>query len=462
MAAWPVLEDFLTEFDTRIGAELNIDPLGLLVIWSSYGQKIFRNRISSISNDVRNYTLNLFNHAVTRALIEDDGVVPGKGLSGLYGIPGKDSLEFRQACLIYLENLFTYAMVDAQARPGVETVGVLGISMARKKDKNPWLVFSHGAGAHVLKRQNSLGVSGRYKTPLMALKFFDSRYDYAQPEFQPQWQRAQTQLFQAAGPLAALRVLAQKHLAELVADPQAEPSRAFAEIPAGLKDAYVDAFRSARAVGAYARDFWLALTELNQGAAGALYAVLQDEPQSNGRDPWAPDEVFGRAILRTQAEAERTKLEHVRVLEPFLGELALLLDVLLSATSQTVDEALGQWRRLGRDGSTLPALAGPIEAHASLRAQASGTAADRLKELLALARGTDARGQAEQLIAYHDKVMAARGQSSWLRLLDGGRLKVDVGTRALPEPEERPVGRWVHDYYVPQFRHFLSGLRGQA
>ena len=59
------LSDLLTEFDERISSELNLDPLGLQVIWSAYGQKIFRNRISSISNDVRNYTLNLFDHWVT-------------------------------------------------------------------------------------------------------------------------------------------------------------------------------------------------------------------------------------------------------------------------------------------------------------------------------------------------------------------------------------------------------------
>jgi len=90
------LSDLLTEFDERISSELNLDPLGLQVIWSAYGQKIFRNRISSISNDVRNYTLNLFNHWVTKALVEDDAVLPGKGLlhDKAYAGRGKDSACF--------------------------------------------------------------------------------------------------------------------------------------------------------------------------------------------------------------------------------------------------------------------------------------------------------------------------------------------------------------------------------
>ena len=63
------LEKFLTEYDEGVSSELNLDPLGLQVIWSAYGQKIFKNRISSISNDVRNYTLNLFHHYIVRAVV---------------------------------------------------------------------------------------------------------------------------------------------------------------------------------------------------------------------------------------------------------------------------------------------------------------------------------------------------------------------------------------------------------
>lgn len=166
-----VLDGILTEFDETIKNELIVDPLGLLVIWSSYGQDIFQRRISSISNDVRNFTLNLFNHSVIKSLIEDDNVILVKGLRNdpAYGGMGKNSAAFKQACLIYLENVFTYSMIAAQNKKGVETTGVLGISKARSQwDKtlgNPQLLFSHKSNANVLIRQNSLGVSGRYKPP---------------------------------------------------------------------------------------------------------------------------------------------------------------------------------------------------------------------------------------------------------------------------------------------------------
>lgn len=464
------LSDLLTEFDERISSELNLDPLGLQVIWSSYGQKIFRNRISSISNDVRNYTLNLFNHRVTKALVEDDSVLLDKGLirDKAYAGRGKESAAFKQACLIHLENVFAFAMVEAQDRADVETTGVLGISKARRRweesQGNPRLVFSSSARAHVLVRQNSLGVSGRYKTPLLEMGFFDSSYDYALPMSRPQWQKAQAQLFAPGKPLARLQELVRAHLAELLADVRREPELSFAELPKALKAAFVAAFRSPTHVGSYARDFWLGVTELNDGAPGALYEALKQEWLPDGRVLERPTEqVFALAAGRASlAAGDRDKLERVRVLEPFLAELDMLLGVMLSAKSQSLAEVLAGWKSLDRDGDTLPRLAEPIESDAAMRAQVSGTAAERLTELLALARGNSAQQQVERLLKYHEKVMDARGQSPWLRLLNGSQLKIDVRVRPLPAKEHRPVGAWVHRYYVPQFRHLLSGMRGLA
>lgn len=463
------LSDFLTEFDERISSELNLDPLGLQVIWSAYGQKIFRNRISSISNDVRNYTLNLFNHCVTKALVEDDAVLPGKGLlhDKAYSGRGKDSTAFKQACLIYLENVFAFAMVEAQAQASVQTAGVLGISKARRRweetQGNPRLVFSPGARAHMLVRQNSLGVSGRYKTPLVEMGFFDGSYDYALPASRPQWQRAQAQLFAQGKPLAHLQALVHAHLAKLLADVRREPELNFAELPEELKQAFVEAFRSPARVGAYARDFWLGVTELDQGAPGALYKALEQEWLPNGQVLERPTEqVFALAAgSASLAAGDRDKLERVRVLEPFLAELDLLLAVMLSAKSQSLAEVLAGWKSLDRDEDTLPRLAEPIDRDVAMREQVSGTAAERLTELLALASCNSVQ-QVERLLKYHEKVMEARGQSPWLRLLNGSQLKIDVRIRPLPAKEDRPVGAWVHQYYVPQFRHLLSGLRGLA
>ena len=109
------LDKYLTEYDDTLSGEINIDPLGTLVIWSAYGQKIFSNRVNSISNDVRNYTLNLFNHHLIRQIDGDDSIQLSKRLSNLYG--SKNALTFKYSCLVYLENLFVYSILKHDHKP---------------------------------------------------------------------------------------------------------------------------------------------------------------------------------------------------------------------------------------------------------------------------------------------------------------------------------------------------------
>lgn len=47
------LSQYLTEYDEDLSGDSQIDPLGVLTIWSAFGQEIFRNRVNSVSNDVR-------------------------------------------------------------------------------------------------------------------------------------------------------------------------------------------------------------------------------------------------------------------------------------------------------------------------------------------------------------------------------------------------------------------------
>jgi len=76
---------------------LNIDPLGQLVIWSSWGPDIFHSRITSIANDVRQYTLNLLHHSVLRQIQVDEKLQTSGVMKGLY--PKKKLQEFRVADL---------------------------------------------------------------------------------------------------------------------------------------------------------------------------------------------------------------------------------------------------------------------------------------------------------------------------------------------------------------------------
>ena len=65
-------EDVFSAFDASISADSRRDPMGMQTIWSAVGQRIFGNRITSVTNDLRSFTTNLFNHYVVRKLLETD------------------------------------------------------------------------------------------------------------------------------------------------------------------------------------------------------------------------------------------------------------------------------------------------------------------------------------------------------------------------------------------------------
>ncbi|MEY8212888.1 MAG: hypothetical protein RPR97_00255, partial [Colwellia sp.] len=178
------LKSFFTEYDENVSAGLNVDPLGLQVVWSVYGQKIFKNKVSSISNDVRNYTINLFHHYIIKSFIENESFKLSKKVLTECD-EKKDSLSFKRACIVYLENIFVYSVVEL-GKSGVETSGVLGISKARRRwnesDNNPSIIFSKDPQkSNLLVRQLLLGVSGRYKTPMIEMGLFDKNYTYSSP-----------------------------------------------------------------------------------------------------------------------------------------------------------------------------------------------------------------------------------------------------------------------------------------
>ena len=60
------LSPYLTEYDESLSGDSYIDPIGTLIIWSAFGRNVFNGRVNSVSNDVRNYTLNLFHHHLVR------------------------------------------------------------------------------------------------------------------------------------------------------------------------------------------------------------------------------------------------------------------------------------------------------------------------------------------------------------------------------------------------------------
>ncbi|EPM44379.1 hypothetical protein [Pseudomonas syringae] len=455
------LNQFLTEYDDELSGDSYIDPLGVLVIWSAFGQQIFRNRVNSISNDVRNYTLNLLHHTLIRDLCDDDAVQPSKALVEEVG--DKHSLALRQACLVYLENIFTYAMVAAPANAGVDSLGILGASKARARleaQGNPQLQFTHKKAGYLLVRQLGLGVSGRYKTPFMEMGFFNATYNYHhKPDAAKLWDKTHL-LIQGCERLAALYKEAKAHLLELLQGYRRKSRIAFDDLPASLLEAYRKALPSPRQVGADTRDFWLDITGLASGAAGALLSVLDEQAQQSPELPLPVQQLFSLGRQRCGDPVEQQKLLHVQTLEPLLAEADLLFTLAHHAKNQSITEIEAHWQALGRNASTLPNAASQIEELPSLMSVLAGTGQKRLGHLLKLARTGSFAEQLRGLLDYHALVMRGRGQLPWAQAQDFERIKVNARTTTLPTAEKWPAGRWVNSYYISQFRNLVAGYRG--
>jgi hypothetical protein len=454
------LDKYLTEYDDSLSGESYIDPLGMLIIWSAYGQEIFNNRVNSISNDVRNYTLNLFNHYLVRRLIQDESVLLSKRLTDVYG--GKDTLFFKYACLLYLENLFVFSILQHDGSKGVESSGVLGISNGRRRwneaDGNPRLVFSHDKPGQILVRQLGLGVSGRYKTPLLEIGYFDGNYHYHQPSAETLWQGAENFIVGNKS-LHALAELLVEHMQELLSQNSRQPETQFSTIPKELPSAYADAFASSGAVGKYARDYWLSVTALDTGASGALLKVLDENAKSQSPTDLTPQELMRLAMTKSLSEHELSKMKHIEWLEPFLADAMLLFTLLSHTKSQPLQAVSERWKAFGRDEQTLPRRAQGLRDDPILLGVVKGAAGARLNALLQLADATTLSDQIRLLVDYHGRVMVERGQQPWLALDDKG-IKVHVRPMRDPSEDEWPQGAWYHSYYLPQFKSLVRGYQG--
>lgn len=455
------LDKYLTEYDDSLSGESYIDPLGMLIIWSAYGQKIFNNRVNSISNDVRNYTLNLFNHHLVRRLIQDESALLSKRLTDIYG--GKDTLFFKYACLLHLENLFVFSILKHEGKD-VDSSGVLGISNGRRRwnesKGDPRLIFNHDRPGQLLVRQIGLGVSGRYKTPLMEIGYFDGNYHYHLPSAGALWQRA-AYFIDDNKSLRPLADMLLKYMKEMLNQNTKQPEIQFSAIPKELPSAYATAFASSGAVGKYARHYWLSVTGLDTGAAGVLLEVLDKNAKSATSENFTPQRLMALTDRTTLPPEERQKMEHIEQLEPFLADAMLLFTLLTHKKAQPLQVVCKRWKDFGRDEQTLPRRAQGLRDNLNLLGVVKGSARRRLDVLLRLADATTLSDQMRLLVEYHGRVMAERGQQPWLALVDTAT-KLHARPMRKPSEDEWPNNVWYHSYYLPQFKWLVHGYQGGA
>lgn len=448
------LADIITDANKDIASSLYIDPLGMLVIWSSYGEAIFEKRVNSISNDVRNFTVNLMHHGVVQSLIADSSFVIPENLKSAIG--DKKSANFAQTCLLHLENIYVFSMLTAKEK-NVDTSGILGSNKGHKKlkdsENNPILIFTNEREGQILVRQLGLGVSGRYRTPFLELGYFDKNYHYNHDEVSKQrWDEYRLLLAQKPI-LQSYFDAAVSYIKSLIK--RAESSKSpleiqFSEIPDNFKNACRLAFSTSGKVGELTRDYWLNVTGLDQGAAGTLLKALRK--QSGGAIE--PEDIFNVAFNDENAE-EREKLEHVMQVEPFLTRINLLFTLICRQNSQTMRDIESEWLKYGGTNATLADLYKNISD--SAKHVLTGSARHRFEKLSGVAQCETLQEQIAELISYHKFVMHTRGQQPWVELRNGA---TKLHARQLSPPDPANKLKWVNSYYLHQFNSLIRGYFG--
>ncbi len=314
-----------TEYNKDVSGESFRDPLGYQVIWSALARRIFRGQITTVTNDFRNYTLALFHHYLIReAILARDVRVP-KSMSAAY--QSIDSYNGKTGLIIFLENLFIYTAV-LNADDGFSFSGLLGSQSARKTlatfDDDPVIVAANNCG--VLIRQLSMGVNGRYKTPLVNMGLFDSSYHYSDNEIWNEvyhifsgWKEASDlaekllsiirNLFTDDASLTGFTDQMKKAYREIEPDKLKAAAKALYSVihreNKDLKGRYLKTFQSSENCRKPFKEFWKRHLGLDKDAANSLYEAFDHREKADYKA------LMERALKNETDKTEQTKINNI-------------------------------------------------------------------------------------------------------------------------------------------------------
>lgn len=452
------LENLFTENDPNISGDTNIDGLGLRIIWSAHGYKIYNSYINSISNDVRNYTLNVLNHWVVRSLCSRDDIDLNTTVGKFNG--NKNTRAFKQACILLLENIYTYTLVEASENkvPEISTSGVLGSGNAIRnwrKDKYNGLslYLATGDKGQLLVRQFSLGVNGRYKAPLRNLKFFNDAFIYTKKEPGSAWYAVETDLVKNWPELRQLKELLVSCISELMAQAVKEPKILFTNINTKIKNLYVKNFTNSKVVGRYSRDFWLERTKLDNGVAGRVGKEL--EPFIKDSKDLDLKVLYDKVFSNTYDEKEKKIVSDIVSIEPFMEHLDLMFHLMCCSEVPNIKALEEKWEEFGRSVNSLPVIANTLKPNKKVL---SASGLSRINKCITIARQPSIADQARALEEYHIGLMQQRGQQAWIKILKNGDIQKNIHALELPDIKLRYNGSWVNRYYIGSHLNFLKGL----
>ncbi len=442
MLKWP---DIFTVPNPDMVADGSVDPMGMQLIWTYFGQLIFKNKLTTVSTDVRNYSINLLHHYVIHRFFSERQDEVKKALARFSSY--KEVYDVKGGMIIFLEDLVVYALMDQKGT--VNTFGILGSHNAEER-----ILMSKGDFSQiqihaertkgVLVRQIQLGVNGRYKGPFLNMGLMTKNLEYDPKEFQmvemlfKSWPEGEQLVEYLLNCLSDLLKNENKPYPLVTLDVYKNHSALWAM--------YAACFGQFKPNVAW-RNFWLEKLGITSGAAKAIFDEI-DQLELNAD---AISLVIASAYKRTQEEKDKEMLRSILELEPFLSRC-------VHAFLLMADPGI---KRLGDVKEDLDQLVNSIALENVIPLVTRNA---RLQLLISCVKDQLSSGEdfGHAILNYHKKVMEDRGGIAWVEM-ENGELKHHISQGA-PKSTEVVVhgGYWYNRYYLDAVRSIQKGLKQEG
>jgi hypothetical protein len=447
-----MIKSFFTLPDPELTQESSFDPMGIMPIWMYFGQQLFGDKLTTIANDVRVFTFNLFHHYFIFDFFRKhlDEIVIAKQKFKNW----QTDAEVKAGMLMLLEDLVAHIFyIEGENKSEIENLGILGYSKARQLHNTTdihKIMLTASKNSGLLKNQLNLGMTGRYKGPMMNMRYFDRSFAYI-PEtwehvsaFFEKWAEAK-ELKDVLAKLVLKLVLPSKNkIAPTISIQDIKNANLWRPI----SNSYLNCFGKKK-LPKLVQFYWKDKLGLNSGAPTVLYLLVGQQKDIQNFDHKA---IFQSSLKSLKSEpSEMAKVQRILDIEPFLSYSEYAARFLSQPSVKKIEDE----------------KEGLIQLRNKINQAANFNLDTQVPRLTELHRAMTAQGSLEDwlfsVLNYHKKINTDRGGNSWYDIESNGNVKHNFSPtlnekyNTIEKYLDRPF--WFHTYYLETLRSIYQGMQ---
>lgn len=449
----------LTEYDESLMLDTTRDVMGFEVIWSTLGTAIFQNMLTTVANDMRNFTLNFFNHAIVHELLTNHHIL-NQDLLKLFS--QYDDPTFKIAVIILLENIFSLKCAEADQTKtsidGYDPDAVLGrnaaaVVLSTYDQLNDVKLILH-PHAGFLVRQHQLGVHGRYKSPFQEIGIFtNKRLGYNQDDFK-EFLAVDDELERTVREIAKLLCGVLNLCTCSRKDPEHFKDLRNAQAPflyipyskvQDIGDKMFSLFKGHDTVMKY-HVYWLDKLGITEGTiAHKLFSYVRDQK----------DDVPIFDVFAQESVGASEQIQHIRHIEPWLSLCLYIFNKITKGDGKPMADVVQE--------VDLEKLINSInERPESLKVENQNLFNTRyaaILKIIDLAIRKEYEKMIQEIVDYQTKIMKSRGNSPLVRIQDGVIKSLYPNSSKFYKGKEFDSKNYQHSYYINSVRQLAKGFQ---